>query len=112
MYLRPDEVAKVLESNGFERDLVTDKAYGYRKGMHYVYVNREARLGRMALVVHPALKDKSLHFATPTASVRSSEQYQEFPLDLTAENLSLRYGIPHGFSSREALSRYLNSMFQ
>ncbi len=32
MYLRPDEVAKVLENTGFERDYVTDQAYGYRKG--------------------------------------------------------------------------------
>lgn len=31
MYLRPDEVAKVLENTGFERDYVTDQAYGYRK---------------------------------------------------------------------------------
>ena len=56
MYLRPDEVAKVLENTGFERDYVTDQAYGYRKGTHYVYVNREARMGRTALVIHPALK--------------------------------------------------------
>jgi len=28
MYLRPDEVARVLENSGFERDFVDDKAYG------------------------------------------------------------------------------------
>lgn len=67
MYLRPDEVAKVLENTGFERDYVTDQAYGYRKGAHYVYVNREARMGRTALVIHPALKERSVHFATPTS---------------------------------------------
>ena len=59
MYLRPDEVAKVLENTGFERDYVTDQAYGYRKGAHYVYVNREARMGRTALVIHPALKEEA-----------------------------------------------------
>lgn len=75
MYLRPDEVARVLESTGFERDYVTDQAYGYRKGEHYVYVNREARMGRTALVIHPALKEKSVHFATPTSPIRTSDQY-------------------------------------
>ncbi|MFI8416677.1 DUF2002 family protein [Serratia sp. NPDC078593] len=111
MYLRPDEVARVLESTGFERDYVTDQTYGYRKGEHYLYVNREARMGRMALVIHPALKERSVHFATPTSAVRTSAQYLEFPLDLSSDAPNLRYGIPHGFSSREALSRYLYSMF-
>ncbi|ATM77232.1 MULTISPECIES: DUF2002 family protein [Serratia] len=111
MYLRPDEVAKVLESTGFERDYITDQTYGFRKGEHYVYVNREARMGRMALVIHPALKEKSLHFATPTSLMRNSEQYLEFPLDLSGDTPNTRYGIPHGFSSRDALSRYLYSMF-
>ena len=111
MYLRPDEVARVLESTGFERDYVTDQAYGYRKGEHYVYVNREARMGRTALVIHPALKEKSVHFATPTSPIRTSDQYLEFPLDLSSDIPSARYGIPHGFSSRDALSRYIYSMF-
>ncbi|ATA20927.1 uncharacterized protein DUF2002 [Gibbsiella quercinecans] len=111
MYLRPDEVARVLESAGFVRDYVSDQAYGYRKGEHYVYVNREARLGRTALVIHPALKEKSQHFASPTSPVRTSEQYLEFPLDLSGDAPTQRYGIPHGFSSRDALSRYLYSMF-
>ncbi|SPW56387.1 protein [Escherichia coli] len=30
MYLRPDEVARVLEKVGFTVDVVTQKAYGYR----------------------------------------------------------------------------------
>jgi hypothetical protein len=76
-----------------------------------VYVNREARMGRTALVIHPALKEKSVHFATPTSPVRTSEQYLEFPLDLSSDAPNQRYGIAHGFSSREALSRYLYSMF-
>ena len=42
MYLRPDEVARVLEKEGFTMDEVTPKAYGYRRGENYVYVNREA----------------------------------------------------------------------
>jgi hypothetical protein len=111
MYLRPDEVAKVLESTGFTRDFVTDQSYGYRKDEHYVYVNREARMGRMALVIHPALKERSIHFAIPTAPVRTSEQYLEFPLDLSSDAPTMRYGIPHGFSSREALSRFLYGMY-
>ena len=41
MYLRPDEVARVLEKAGFTMDVVTQKAYGYRRGDNYVYVNRE-----------------------------------------------------------------------
>ena len=59
MYLRPDEVARVLEKAGFTMDVVTQKAYGYRRGDNYVYVNREARMGRTALVIHPALKERS-----------------------------------------------------
>ena len=31
MYLRPDEVARVLEKVGFTVDVVTQKAYGYRR---------------------------------------------------------------------------------
>lgn len=45
MYLRPDEVARVLEKVGFTVDVVTQKAYGYRRGENYVYVNREALNG-------------------------------------------------------------------
>ena len=59
MYLRPDEVARVLEKVGFTVDVVTQKAYGYRRGENYVYVNREARMGRTALVIHPTLKERS-----------------------------------------------------
>ena len=44
MYLRPDEVARVLEKAGVTMDVVTQKAYGYRRGDNYVYVNREAAL--------------------------------------------------------------------
>lgn len=45
MYLRPDEVARVLEKAGFTVDVVTNKTYGYRRGENYVYVNREVRMG-------------------------------------------------------------------
>lgn len=31
MYLRPDEVARVLEKAGFTVDVVTNKTYGYRR---------------------------------------------------------------------------------
>ena len=32
MYLRPDEVARVLEKVGFTMQEVTPKTYGYRRG--------------------------------------------------------------------------------
>ncbi len=66
MYLRPDEVARVLEKVGFTVDVVTQKAYGYRRGENYVYVNREARMGRTALVIHPTLKENAVrHWLNP-----------------------------------------------
>lgn len=65
MYLRPDEVARVLEKAGFTMDVVTQKAYGYRRGDNYVYVNREARMGRTALIIHPALKNAALRLRSP-----------------------------------------------
>lgn len=65
MYLRPDEVARVLEKVGFTVDVVTQKAYGYRRGENYVYVNREARMGRTALVIHPTLKNVVRHWLNP-----------------------------------------------
>lgn len=110
MYLRPDEVARVLESVGFEMDAVTAKTYGYRRGENYVYVNREARMGRTALVIHPTLKEKSHHFATPASEMKSCEHYVEFPLYLAGDTQD-HYGIAHGFSSRVALERYLRNMF-
>lgn len=110
MYLRPDEVARVLEKVGFEMDAVSTKTYGYRRGEDYVYVNREARLGRTALVIHPTLKDKSRAIATATSEVKTCEQYVRFPLYLADESND-HYGIPHGFSSRMALERYLERMF-
>lgn len=110
MYLRPDEVARELENSGFERDYISRQCYGYRKGHHYVYVNREAKLGRTALVVHPSLRDKSSLFAAPTSPIRSSGYYQAFPADPHGAPDS-HYGIPHGFSSRASLSHYLQKMF-
>ncbi len=38
MYLRPDEVARVLENVGFTMDVATTKTYGYRRGDNYVYM--------------------------------------------------------------------------
>jgi len=111
MYLRPDEVAQVLERTGFIRDYVTDKAYGFHKGDHYVYVNREARMGRTALVIHPALGQKSLKFAHPAEPLRSSVAYTRFPQDPHAVDTAF-VGIPHGFTSRARLSQYLEKMFQ
>lgn len=110
MYLRPDEVARVLEKSGFEMDTVTNKAYGYRRGDNYVYVNREARMGRTALVIHPQLKEKSQHVASPASEIKVSEHYIRFPVYLD-DDFQHHYGIPHGFSSRVALERYLEKVF-
>mgnify|MGYP004710492241 FL=1 len=77
MYLRPDEVARVLEKAGFTMDAVTPKAYGYRRGENYVYVNREARMGRTALIIHPALKDRSNKFAEPASDIKACDHYAE-----------------------------------
>ena len=101
MYLRPDEVARVLEKAGFTMDVVTQKAYGYRRGDNYVYVNREARMGRTALVIHPALKERSNMLAEPASDIKTCDHYEQFPLYL-AGDAQQHYGIPHGFSSRMA----------
>ncbi|OSN06077.1 YgaC family protein [Lonsdalea iberica] len=110
MYLRPDEVAQVFEKEGFTRDTVTDKAYGFYKGEHYVYVNREARMGRTAVVIHPNQGAKSLKYAHPAETLRSSPAYERFPRDPESETPSY-VGIPHGFTSRAMLSRYIERMF-
>ncbi|EBP1745745.1 DUF2002 family protein [Salmonella enterica] len=110
MYLRPDEVARVLEKAGFTVDVVTNKTYGYRRGENYVYVNREARMGRTALIIHPRLKDRSSSLADPASDIKTCDHYQNFPLYLGGETHE-HYGIPHGFSSRIALERYLNGLF-
>ena len=75
MYLRPDEVARVLEKVGFTVDVVTQKAYGYRRGENYVYVNREARMGRTALVIHPTLKERSSTLAEPASDIKTCDHY-------------------------------------
>ncbi|MTD37046.1 DUF2002 family protein [Erwinia sp. CPCC 100877] len=110
MYLRPDEVARVLEKAGFTMESVTNKAYGYRRGGNFVYVNREARMGRTALVIHPALKERSLALAEPASEIKTCNHYCEFPLWLGGDAKE-HYGIPHGFSSRIALERYLAGLF-
>lgn len=104
------EVARVLEKVGFTVDVVTQKAYGYRRGENYVYVNREARMGRTALVIHPTLKERSSTLAEPASDIKTCDHYQQFPLYLAGERHE-HYGIPHGFSSRVALERYLNGLF-
>jgi len=110
MYLRPDEVARVLEKAGFTMDVVTQKAYGYRRGDNYVYVNREARMGRTALVIHPALKERSNMLAEPASDIKTCDHYEQFPLYL-AGDAQQHYVIPHGLSSRMALERFLNGLF-
>ena len=90
MYLRPDEVARVLEKVGFTVDVVTQKAYGYRRGENYVYVNREARMGRTALVIHPTLKERSSTLAEPASDIKpwrcqSRKEESGFYLLVTAD---------------------------
>lgn len=110
MYLRPDEVARVLEKAGFILENVTKRTYCYQRDGHALYINREARMGRTALIVHPRLKQHSLNYAEPTADVKTSEEYLLYPA-LWAEDRDQHYGIAHGFSSRIALERYLNGVF-
>ncbi len=110
MYLRPDEVARVLEKAGFTMDVVTPKTYGYRRGENYVYVNREARMGRTALVIHPTLRELIQSLADPASEMKTCDHYQQFPLWLGGDAQE-HYGIPLGFSSRMALERYLNGLF-
>ncbi|SUB69894.1 Protein of uncharacterised function (DUF2002) [Pluralibacter gergoviae] len=79
MYLRPDEVARVLEKAGFTVDEVTQKTYGYRRGENYVYVNREARMGRTALIIHPALKERSYMLAEPASDIKTQRSLSAIP---------------------------------
>jgi len=110
MYLRPDEVARVLEKVGFTMDVATPKTYGYRRGENYVYVNREARMGRTALVIHPTLKERSSTLADPASDIKMCDHYENFPLYLAGDTQE-HYGIPHGFSSRIALERFISGLF-
>ncbi len=110
MYLRPNEVAQVLEKAGFKVDTITSKTYGYHRGDNYVYVNREARMGRTALIIHPVLKEKSLNFAEPASGIKTCDHYTRFPINPTGK-FEEHYGIPHGFCSRIALERYIENVF-
>ena len=90
MYLRPDEVARVLEKVGFTVDVVTQKAYGYRRGENYVYVNREARMGRTALVIHPTLKERSSTLAEPASDIKTCDHYQRVNvMSITVSRMAL-----------------------
>lgn len=89
MYLRPDEVARVLEKVGFTVDVVTQKAYGYRRGEHYVYVNREARMGRTALVIHPTLKSVVRRWQNPLLILKPAIITSNFRSTLRASDTSI-----------------------
>jgi hypothetical protein len=43
-----------------------------------MFVNREARMGRTALIIHPTLKDRSLSFAEPASDIKTCDHYQQF----------------------------------
>ncbi|EOT2256760.1 DUF2002 family protein, partial [Shigella flexneri] len=46
------------------------------------------------------------------SDIKTCDHYQQFPLYLAGERQRHEhYGIPHGFSSRVALERYLNGLF-
>ena len=69
MYYDPMRWRAFLKKKGFTMDEVTSKAYGYRRGENYVYVNREARMGRTALIIHPTLRTEACHFAEPASDI-------------------------------------------
>lgn len=110
MYLQPNKVARVLKKVSFTVNVVTQKAYSYRRKKNYVYVNRKAQIKRTALVIHPTLKKRSSTLAKPASNIKTCNHYQQFPLYLASKQHK-HYSIPHGFSSRVALKRYLNSLF-
>ncbi|RXY52652.1 hypothetical protein DD582_32470, partial [Klebsiella pneumoniae] len=91
-------------------DVVTQKAYGYRRGDNYVYVNREARMGRTALVIQPALKERSNMLAEPASDIKACDHYEQFPLYL-AGDAQKHYDIQLGFSSPMAYESFLNELF-
>ncbi|WP_227674984.1 YgaC family protein [Klebsiella sp. WP4-W18-ESBL-05] len=70
----------------------------------------EARMGRTALIIHPGLKDRSYKFAEPASDIKACDHYEQFPLYLGGD-VEQHYGIPHGFSSRMALERFLDGLF-
>lgn len=76
MYLRLDEVARVFEKVGFIVDVVIQKAYGYRRGENYVYVNREARMGRIVLVIYLILKERSSILVEFVFDIKICDYYQ------------------------------------
>ena len=59
---------------------------------------------------HPALKERSNMLAEPASDIKTCDHYEQFPLYL-AGDAQQHYGIPHGFSSRMALERFLNGLF-
>ncbi|MGK3426998.1 DUF2002 family protein [Klebsiella pneumoniae] len=60
--------------------------------------------------IHPALKERSNMLAEPASDIKTCDHYEQFPLYL-AGDAQQHYGIPHGFSSRMALERFLNGLF-
>lgn len=60
-------------------------------------------------MIHPTLKERSSTLAEPASDIKTCDHYQQFPLYLAGERHE-HYGIPHGFSSRVALERYLNGL--
>ncbi len=56
------------------------------------------------------IKERSSTLAEPASDIKTCDHYQQFPLYLAGERHE-HYGIPHGFSSRVALERYLNGLF-
>lgn len=59
---------------------MASKSYGLRRGKHYVYANRETRLGRLALVFHPSSKQKIIDLAELAREIKMSEKYLHFPM--------------------------------
>ncbi len=72
MYLRPDEVARVLEKVGFYCRCGNPESVWLPPWESTLYVNREARMGRLpALVIHPTLKERSSTLAEPASDIKT-----------------------------------------
>ena len=66
------------------------------------------QMGRPRLDIDWELVNEYL--AEPASEIKTCDHYQNFPLYLGGDAQE-HYGIPHGFSSRLALERFLSGLF-
>ena len=73
------EVARVLEKKaGFTMDVVTQKRMDIAVAIIMFMEPRSAH-GRTALVIHPALKERSNSLAEPASEIKTCDHYEQFP---------------------------------